>query len=207
MNRAGRLLSRREELRALRLARNYPEEATELADLIGEIRRRVIASVSSAPEVQEMLGERRHRFLGAELHVEEPGRPLAPLPRHAEVSIYDYDRDTLIAVVVDLKTSEIVAINEFPGLQPFPSQEEEREARELAADFAPIAGSLQGRRARAVVLLAHENAIEDHPSFGHRAMQVTFWTGGRRPERIAGPVVADLTRRDVYPSIGADEES
>lgn len=196
MARVPPLLTRKEEIRGVRLARAYPE-SRELSRLVASVRRRVMGFAAKAPEVRQIIGNRRHRLLGADLYVEqvELDRQGILRPRHAEVGIYDYDQDVLVSVIVDLKRGRVVRVEKHPGFQPPPSRDEEREAEGLALKNRTVARRIGGKRVRAVVLPAREASTEGHPSYGHRVVEVTFWTRGRRPEQVAGPVVVDLSRR------------
>lgn len=197
MRETRQLVSRAEELRALRLAQRYPERQAEFAYLIARVRRRVMRAVVTMRRVREYFGTRRHRVLGADLHVEGPERRVPLQARLAEVAIYDYERDVLVSVIMDLKRGGVVRIDEHPGHQPPPSAEEVGEAAGLALKDRSVARKASGRRLEATVSLAPEATIEGHPSRGRRVLTVMLWTPGRKARPVAGPIVVDLSQRKL----------
>ncbi len=189
------LVTRQKQLQALRLASAYPKTANKLANLAGAARTKITQFVAQVPEVKEYLGDRRYRVLGADLHVEALGDPKRLPTPHAEVSIYDYDRDVLVSVIVELRRNRILRIREYTNRQPRPSIEEVREAESLALKSHTVARKVRGKRTVARVLLAREAWLEGHPAYGHRVLHLTFWTRAKRPKLVAGPVLVDLSSR------------
>lgn len=192
MARGNRLLTREEELQAIRLARR-PERARELDRLVARVQKRVVDFAVQAPAVKQRLGAGRHRVLGADLRVEESGQRL----RRAEVAIYDYEQDVLISVVVALQEAHVVRIEERAGLQPPPSLAEVAEAEELARRDRSVARLTRGKRTKTAIFPAREASLELSPGYAHRVFEVTFWSASPRPERVAGPVFVDLSRREL----------
>jgi hypothetical protein len=195
MARGNRLLTREEELQAIRLARR-PERARELDRLVARVQKRVVDFAVQAPAVKQRLGAGRHRVLGADLRVEEPGQRERRL-RRAEVAIYDYEQDVLISVVVALQEARVVRIEERAGLQPPPSLAEAAEAEELARRDRSVARLTRGKRTKTAIFPAREASLELSPGYAHRVFEVTFWSASPRPERVAGPVFVDLSRREL----------
>lgn len=195
MVRRNQLLTRAEEFQAVRLARQ-PERARELDKFVARVQKRIANFAVQAPEVQQRLGGRRQRVLGVDLRVEGPEQT-APRLRRAEVAFYDYERDVLMSVVVALQEGRVVTIEEHPGLQPPPSREEAGEAEELARRDRSVARLTRGKRTRTTIFPAREASLEDSPGYGHRVFEVMFWSLSPRPIRIAGPVLVDLSRREL----------
>ncbi len=191
------LLSRQEGLNALRWARAHPTNARQVSKLRADVTSRATELALSAPEVQRALGGRRHRALGGDLHVESAGGEGIPIPRHGEVAIYDYDRNALVSVIVDLQNASIVRVQEHPGRQPPPSLEEQKEAEELARKDPSVARKLSGKRTTAAVWPAREAFLEGSPAYGRRVVEVFFWTQGRKPAPVGGRVLVDLSRREI----------
>jgi len=195
------LVSRSERASLVRLAQRQAPGRRALATLTAKLRGRVIDTVGRSPGLLGRLGGRRHRVLGAELHVEEPGKSLLHAIRHAEVSIYDYEGDVLLSAITDLASGEVVRVVEHPGAQPPPTREEIDEAAALAA----AGPSALGRRWRARQLVAtaipaREASLEGHACYGHRAVTLYFWTRGPRGRRVGDPVLVDLSRQRVVPA-------
>jgi hypothetical protein len=190
------LLSKQQGLNALRLARAHPKNAAQLSKLQADVTRRATKIVIDSPEVQRALGGRRHRVLGGDLYVRDAGGAI-PLPRHGELAIFDYDRNVLLSVIVDLQTSAVVKVDEFPGRQPPPSTEEQKEAGEVASKDPKVAKELAGKRVTATAWPAREAFLEGHPAHGRRVVEVFFWTTGPKPQRVGARVLVDLSTRSV----------
>jgi hypothetical protein len=190
------LLSKQQGLNALRLARSHPKNAAQLSELRADVTQRASTLAVSSPEVQKALGGRRHRVLGGDLHVRDAGGAI-PLPRHGELAIYDYDRNVLLSVIVDLQTSAVVKVDELPGRQPPPSAEEEKEAGELALKDSKVAKVLAGKRVTATAWPAREAFLEGNSAHGRRVVEVFFWTTGPKPQRVGERVLVDLSSRNV----------
>ncbi len=194
------LVSRSERVSLVRFAQQQAKGRRALDALVAKLRRRVTDTAGRSPEVLGMLGGRRHRVLGAELHVEEPGKNLLHAIRHAEVSTYDYDRDVLVSTIVDLASGDVVRAVEHRGVPPPPTREEVDEAAALAtAEQAALARRWRARQVIATAIPAREASIEGHACYGHRAITLYFWTRGPRGSRVGGPVLVDLSRQRVVP--------
>jgi hypothetical protein len=186
-----KLIGRKEKTRLLRDALDERSIAKQVAD----VRERVVEHAASLPALVERLGGRRHRVLGADLHVEEPGVDLVHAVRHAEVAIYDYDRNVLVSAIVDLASGELVRISERPGQQPPPTSDEMREAAAIATRDPEVKRVLRGvKKYDAVAFVARQATTPQDPMYGRRALDVYFWSRGAKAKRIAGPILVDLSR-------------
>ena len=101
-----KILSRPEEIRALRLARSQPESLVELGQVSQALMARAAEAALKESRVRERLAGSRHRVLAVDYREDkdDEGRVI----RRAEVAIYDYDRDTLLGVVIDPRTGELL---------------------------------------------------------------------------------------------------
>lgn len=191
------LISEREERRALALAGRQPESAGKLAELLSDLRGRVIAAALADRKVQRRLADTRHRAVGADYAEEKPtGRAREP-KRVAEVGIYDYTHDVLVVAVVDPRSGRVVRLEEREGLQPAPSPDEIERARKLALDD-PSLERLRRRRGLQVVAFTGR-APQEEPRDNHRRVHLYFWSGGRSPEPV-GDAVVDLSAERVVPA-------
>lgn len=187
-----RLISGEEETEALELALNIWENAEEYQRMVDRLSERVVEFAREDPEVAERLENRRHEILGADFHpvdmlTEEGVRPL----REGEVSIYDYEKDTLLSVVVDLREGVVDRIAKHPGVQPPPTTEEQEEAIEISQEFLD---QLQPE-----VVPLQVPIPEDHPSHGHRVVEVWYTAGGDDDSSVI--VLVDLSRREVVKDV------
>ncbi len=88
------IVTRREEVRALKLARTQPESTAELNKLLRELSSRVVEFVKSEPRVRERFAGVRNRVLTVDYREDKPDEGDRPI-RLGEVGIYDYDEETL----------------------------------------------------------------------------------------------------------------
>lgn len=194
------LVARSDRLSVVRLVQKQEKGRRALDTLVAKLRRHVRDAVAHSPALLERLGGRRHRVLGVELHVEEPGKSLLHAIRYAEVSAYDYERDVLVSAITDLASGQVLRVVEHPGAQPPPTREEADEAAALATEGQrELARRWRARQVVATALPARESSLAGHPCYGHRAFTLYFWTRGPRSRRVAGPVLVDLSRRLVVP--------
>lgn len=187
-NGSDRLISPEEEEEVIQLARNFQENAEEYQQTVNELRERVVEFVRDAPEVTERIAEQRHQILGADLHpvdvVTEGGQQ--PL-REGEVSVYNYEQDTLLSVIVDLRDGMVNRIEEHPGVQPPPTDEERENAIEISREFL--------ERLEPEVSPLQVPIPEDNPSHGHRVVEVWYTGEGADDPSVIVPV--DLSEREV----------
>jgi len=188
------LISRREEVRARRLAGSQPESTHELVALLDELRERVVRAALADAKLERRLRGSRHRVVGVDLRDEKPGPRTKATRVAVEVGVYDYDRDLLLVAVVDARSGAVLRIEDRKGEQPPLASEEEKETMELLlAD--PELRSLRRRRGLSLVAFP---VRATHPRAAHRAFEVFLWSGGRRPQRLAARIV-DLSAREVLP--------
>jgi hypothetical protein len=192
------LLGQSDRALLVRLAQKQEKGRRALSTMVAKLRRHVTDAVGRSPALLERLGGRRHRVLGAELHVEEGGKSLLAALRYGEVSVYDYDRDVLISAITDLMSGRVVRVVEHPGAKPPPVPEEVNEAAALAAQ-GQLARRWRARQVVATAVPARESSLEDHPCYGHRAFTLYFWTRGPKARRVAGPYLVDLSKQRVVP--------
>jgi hypothetical protein len=194
------LVTRREEVRALRLARTQPESTAELSALLGEITRRVTGFAMADPRVQERIGNVRARVLTVDYREDKPSEADRPL-RLAEVGFYDYDSDVLVVAVVDPFADALVELVERKVSPPI-TREELAEARELLTKRASkLQAALRRRRARIAAFPTPSYAfLEGSRREGHRGCIVYVEDEGR----ILHGVV-DLSARQVVADRELDE--
>jgi hypothetical protein len=194
----GALVEQSDRVLLVRFAQKQEKGRRALDRMAAKLRRHVTDAVSRSPALLAHLAGRRHRVLGAELHVEEGGKSLLKALQYAEVSVYDYDRDVLVSAITDVRAGKVVRVVEHPSAKPPPTREEADEAAALAAK-GQLARRWRARQVAATVLPARESTLEDHPCYGHRAFTVYFWTRGPKARRVAGPYLVDLSQQRVVP--------
>jgi hypothetical protein len=189
------LVTRREEVRSLRLARGQPETTAELTKFLSELASRVVDSASAEPQVRERLGHSRHRVLAVDYREDKPAAGERPI-RLAEVGFYDYDHDVLVVAVVDPFAGKLVELYERKGVAPPIVAEELAEARALVAKIAKMREALARRRARIAAFPTPTYAfVEGSGREGHRGCTVYV-------EAKNGTVlqaVVDLSARQLVP--------
>jgi hypothetical protein len=190
------LLSRAEEVQALRLARSQPESGVKLRRLIEQIKTRVIAAVLAEPRVQQRLAGIRSRVLAVDYREDKPagdGRPA----RMAEVAIYDYDRDVLVAVAVDLRSGALVDVHEREGVAPPISDEERAEAcRLVAAEIPSLRAALGRKNASVVAFPTPSYAFASHPERRRHRGCMLYVAVGRGQTRA---LIVDLSAGRIVP--------
>jgi len=196
-----RLLSAREEVRGLQLAARQPESGQELGELIEKVRPRVLEAVLADPRVQERLAGTRYRMVGAGLREEKPDRDGEVAPRLAEVGVYEYDSDTLLVAVVDLRSGQVERLEERRDIQPPLTTQEVEEARAIVASNPQLARLKRVPASQIVALPSRASSIEGHRLAWHRCFNLTFWSGGRK--KLAEAAV-DLSTRELVPLEDAD---
>jgi hypothetical protein len=105
------MLSRSEEVKLMRLARSQPATAGELLELIEDIKERNIEAVLAEERVRTRMKGVRHRVMAIDFRVDKPTAE-ERCRWLADVGLYDYDKDVLVVVVVDLRQGAVLAIEE-----------------------------------------------------------------------------------------------
>src|SRR6476646_10025146 len=101
------IVTRRDEARALKLARSQPKSSRELNAFLAEIGGRITHFAKADPEVRERLANVRSRVVTVDYREDKPDDGDRPV-RLGEVGFYDYDNDVLVVAVVDPFAAEIV---------------------------------------------------------------------------------------------------
>jgi hypothetical protein len=205
------LLSRQEEVQALRLAGSQPKSGAQLRKLVEQIKSRVITAVLAEARVQQRIAGVRSRVLAVDYREDKPAREGKPV-RMAEVAIYDYDRDVLVVAAVDLRTGSLVDLYEREGIAPPISDEERDDARRLvAAEIPALRAALQRKNAPVVAFPTPSYAFESYPD-RRRHRGCTLYVGlGRGPARAvtvdlsAGRIVPDHELPEILRSRGSGQ--
>src|SRR6266511_1011927 len=140
------IVTRREEVRALKLARTQPESTAELNKLLRELSSRVVEFVKSEPRVRERFAGVRNRVLTVDYREDKPDEGDRPI-RLGEVGIYDYESDVLVVAAVDPFAGALVQLYERTVSPPI-APEEVAEARTLLAEIPQLRAALARPRAR-----------------------------------------------------------
>jgi hypothetical protein len=187
------LLSRREEVRALRLARSQPESLPELNELTAQLKSRATGIALADRRVRERLDGVRHRVLAVDYREEKDAD--GELIRFGDVAIYDYDRDALIVASVDGRSGEVADVREATGSPPI-TEDEIQEAVRLAAGVPGAARTVARKRAEIVAFPTPSYAFDAEPDRkGHRGctLYVRAGRGG------VAALTVDLSAREVVP--------
>jgi hypothetical protein len=193
------LLSRQEEVQALRLAASQPESGRKLRKLLGEISTRVVEAVLREDRVRQRLAEVRHRVLAVDYREDKPDSDQKPT-RMAEVAIYDYDRDVLVIAAVDLRAGSLVDLYEREGIAPPITSEELDDARRIVVAERPeFRAALHRKKASLVAFPTPSYAFEAYPDRRRHRGCMLYFVQGRNRERS---VTVDLSAGRVVP----DEE-
>ncbi len=192
------LVSRREELRGISLAQRQPKSARALRELIEKVKARVIESVLKDPQVRKRLAGTRYRVVGADMREEKPSGKTKTARRLGEVGVYDYNRDVLLVPIVDLRSGQVVTIEERRGIQPPLTAEELEDAKKIVLSDPAFRFLARHRELAVVAFPARPAFAESHPAFGHRCFALYFWTRGKQLKRLAAAMV-DLSARQVVP--------
>jgi hypothetical protein len=187
------VLSNQDRRRLAGLAQGRPPTAAGVASLVERVRTESPGRALADAKLAARLRNRRHRVIGADLRIDKPSRPRAEPRVLGEVGIYDYEDDVLLAAFVDTENGRVVDVQERPGLQLEPTDEEVEEASSIA-----LAADRALARRRSLDVVAHPAHLLGTPRalHKHRLLQLYFWTRGRRPERV-GEAVVDLSAQRV----------
>lgn len=189
------LLTEREQKRALALAARQPDSHEELAALIETVRARGRELIETDDRLREYVADRRVRLLHTE-YDEEKGEA-GEVVRLGRAHFFDYDRSVVVTASADLRTGEVLNIEDRPGVRPPPSDEEIAEARDLAAADPALRRAVR-RKHVAVVAFVARTPMDDDPGVANRRLELHFWSGAMRPRQI-GSIVVDLTTRELLP--------
>jgi hypothetical protein len=190
------LLSKAEETKSLRLLQRSGGPSKAFLEIWGRVRSRAIKFALDQQRVKDYLGTHRYAVVGADLRPMR-GERLTRLPqRIGEIGIYDYDRNALLVVGVDLRKQTIVDIEERTGVQPPLSSSELTEAKTLALADKRMQNRGKTRALQVEAFAARVSFLHDHPASGHRVFTLMFWSGGKNPRKL-GEMVVDLSDRKV----------
>jgi hypothetical protein len=194
------LVTRRDEARALKLARSQPESSRELDAFLAEIGGRITQFAKLDPRVRERLANVRSRVLTIDYREDKPDEGDRPV-RLGEVGFYDYDNDVLVVAVVDPFVPELVDIVERKVSPPI-TLEELGEALELLTKrTSKLQAALKRRRARRAAFPTPSYAfVEGSGREGHRGCVMYVESEGRV---LHG--VVDLSARQVVADRELDE--
>lgn len=193
-----RLVSQREELRGILLAQRQPKSARALREIIERLKSRTVEAVLKDPQVRQRLHGMRHRVVGADMKEDKPSGRATTARRLGEIGVYDYDRDTLVVPIVDLRSGHVVTIEERRGIQPPLTADELEEAKKIALSDPACQPIKRYRGLDVVAFPARAAFTETHPAYGHRCFALYFWTRGTRPKRLAA-VMVDLSAQRLVP--------
>jgi hypothetical protein len=190
------LLSRVEEVQALRLAGSQPKSGAKLRKLVQRIRSRVVSAVLGENRVRQRLAGVRYRVLAVEYREDKPDRD-RKATRMAEVAIYDYDRDVLVVAAIDLRAGSLVDLFEREGVAPPITAEELDDARRIVATETPALRSvLQRKSASMVAFPTPSYAFEAYPDRRHHRGCTLYIAVGRGQTRA---ITVDLSAGRVVP--------
>jgi hypothetical protein len=190
------LLSRQEEVQALRLAGSQPESGAKLRKLVEQITSRVVTAVLAEAQVRQRIAGVRYRVLAVDYREDKPARDGKPA-RMAEVAIYDYDHDVLVVAAVDLRTSLLVDLYEREGIAPPITAEEQDDARRLvAAEIPALRAALQRKNASVVAFPIPSYAFESYPDRRRHRGCTLYIAVGRGQARA---VTVDLSAGRIVP--------
>jgi hypothetical protein len=194
------IVTRREEARALKLARSQPESAPELNAYLAEIGGRITHFAKADPRVRERLDGVRSRVLAVDYREDKPDEGDRPL-RYGEVGFYDYDHDVLVVAVVDPFAEELVELEERRVSPPITLEELAEALDLLKRRKSKLQAALARRRARIAAFPAPSYAfVEGSGREGHRGCIVYVESEGRV---LHG--VVDLSARQVVADKDLDE--
>jgi hypothetical protein len=193
------LLSRQEEVEALRLAALQPKSGAKLRKLLEKIRARVVEAVLREDRVRQRLGKVRHRVLAVDYREDKPDGDRTAT-RMAEVAIYDYDHDVLVVAAIDLRAGVVVDLYEREGIAPPITSEELDEARRIVVAERPeLRRTLLRENALMVAFPTPSYAFEANPDRRRHRGCMLYFAEARNRERL---VTVDLSASRVVP----DEE-
>jgi hypothetical protein len=189
------MLSHREEVRLLRLARSQPASAGELLELIEDIKERNIEALLAEERVRGRIKGVRYRVLAADYREDKPTGEEKRPRRLAEVGLYDYDKDVLVVLVVDLHQGTVLGIEERPGVQPPVTEDEIRAASKLINSSHPHHARLN-QPGTAVVAFPTPRYIVGHARERHRCITLYF---SPQPGQSETQITVDLMAEEVVP--------
>ena len=193
------LLTRKEEADESHLASSQPESAGKYAEFLETLRAKVLKVALANEQVQKRLAGVRHRLLGIDFHQEK--HPAGKM-RLAAVGFYDYDRDSLVVASINLHDSSLVGLDDHPGAAPPISDEELKEARQLAAN-APGVGEALGTSTAVVAFPAPSYTFAPNSRrAGHRGC-LLYVSAGRSGTLLT---TLDLSAREVVPDDQLSED-
>jgi hypothetical protein len=194
------IVTRRDEVRALKLARSQPESSAALHAFLAEIGGRITKFAKADPRVRERLANVRSRVLTVDYREDKP-EDGERLVRLGEVGFYDYDKDVLVVAVVDPFAGELVDLTERKVSPPITRQELAETLELLTKQTSKLQAALTRRRARTAAFPTPSYAfVEGSGREGHRGCVVYVESEGRV---VHG--VVDLSRRQVVADRDLDE--
>jgi hypothetical protein len=188
------LLNRREELRALRLARTQPQSAGEFQEFLEELTERGVEMVLADDRVQARLDGVRHAVVATDYREDKPAADGGEVLRSGEVCIYDYDKDVLVVAVVNLRQGTVVDLFERHGVQPPITAEEVNTAKTIASRDSQMA-SLLSRAGRNIVAFPTPAYLETHARARHRC--ATLYLSPEQAHHEVAQVTVDLSAQQV----------
>jgi hypothetical protein len=200
-----KFLTKQEELRGIRLARqSEPEAAPQLREMIESVKARTVPEVLKDAGLARRLKGRRTRVVGSGVKLERPAKGEPITPRLGELAVYDYDRNVLLVATVDLREGGILKIDERRGIQPPLTPEEIEEAKKLVLSDRRFQALKKHSSLEVVASPSCLAFDEGSPFHGHRCFTLYFWTGGKQPRRVAG-VGVDLSTQQLFSEDEADK--
>jgi hypothetical protein len=194
------LVTRREEARALKLARSQPKSSPELDAFLAEIGGRISQFAKTDPRVRERLANVRSRVLTVDYREDKPDEGDRPV-RLGEVGFYDYDNDVLVVAVVDPFAAELVELAERTVSPPITLEELAEVLELLTKRTSKLQAALARRRARVAAFPTPTYAfVEGSGREGHRGCVVYVESEGRV---LHG--VVDLSAQQVVSDRELDE--
>jgi hypothetical protein len=194
------LVTRRDEARALKLARSQPESSRELDAFLAEIAGRITQFAKLDPRVRERLANVRSRVVTVDYREDKPDDGDRPV-RLGEVGFYDYDNDVLVVAVVDPFGPELVDLVERKVSPPITLEELAEALDLLTKRKSKLQEALERRRARKAAFPTPTYAfVEGSGREGHRGCVLYVESEGR----ILHGVV-DLSARQVVADKDLDE--
>jgi len=178
----------------MRLARSQPASAGELLELIEDIKERHIEAVLAEERVRARMKGVKHRMMGVDFRIDKPA-PDGRCRWLADVGLYDYEKDVLVVVVVDLHKGAVAGIEERPGVQPPVTDEELKAASKMVAGSHPGHERLN-QPGTTVVAFPTPRYTETHARAKHRCVTLYFSAG---PGESESQITVDLKAEEVVP--------
>jgi hypothetical protein len=188
------LLSRKDEVRALRLARSQPESLPQLNKLAERLKAQVVEIVLRDARVRERLAHTRHRVVAVDYSEDKDAA--GRVVRLGDVVVYDYERDVLVVASVDSRTGSVASVFERAGVQPPITDEERDEAIRLVAESTGVGQIFRRKRAHVVAFPTPSYAFDAEPKRRrHRGCTLYVTEAGGRV--VAATV--DLSAQELVP--------